>query len=126
MINAYYLLQAGEQTGPFTLYELQDFNLEPDTLVLSPLAADWQDAGNLPELATYFESRGIYAGHSTYASFWWRLLAHIIDSVLIQIISVVFSLALETLSSFVGDYLGFIGTYIQVAGLFGNLIVFIL
>jgi len=83
MINTYYLLQNGEQIGPYTQYELMAMDLNGQDIVLSPLASDWQEASDLPEFARYFETRGIYLPTRTnLASFWWRVLAYFIDYIL--------------------------------------------
>jgi uncharacterized RDD family membrane protein YckC len=80
MSSDYYILEDGEQTGPFTFDELTDMDLDAHTRVLSPLADTWQDACDLPELYPYFEAQGIYfPTGDNLASFWWRLLAFIID-----------------------------------------------
>ena len=54
MNSDYYILEDGEQKGPFTFDEL--IEMEPDlhTRVLSPNADGWQDACDLPELYDYF------------------------------------------------------------------------
>jgi len=80
MGSDYYILQDGEQKGPFTFDELIDLGLEIHTSILSPTANGWQDACDLPEFYPYFESRGIYLPTGdNIASFWWRLLAYAID-----------------------------------------------
>ena len=91
MINEYYLLYDGEKKGPYTHDELMSEELAPDTLVLSPIMTDWQRACKVAEFHTYFISRGIYVpGRANYAGFWWRLLAYIIDYVLLLIGVVLF------------------------------------
>ncbi len=80
MSGDYYILEDGEQTGPFSFDELIDMGLEIHTRVLSPMAEGWQDACDLPEFYRYFEAKGIYfPTGDNLASFWWRLLAFIID-----------------------------------------------
>ncbi|GAA4328665.1 hypothetical protein GCM10023149_32820 [Mucilaginibacter gynuensis] len=80
MINSYFILVDGQQTGPFTHDELMDNNLQPDAFVLSPLATEWQQAIDLPEFNEYFVSQGIYQpAKGNYANFGWRLLAYLID-----------------------------------------------
>lgn len=84
MINTYYLLIEGEKTGPYTQYELMDMDLDASTLILSPLADDWQELRHLPEFTYYLENKGIYLPvRANLATFWWRLIAYIIDYVLI-------------------------------------------
>jgi uncharacterized RDD family membrane protein YckC len=80
MGNDYYILEDGEQTGPYTFEELTDMDPDIHTRILSPLADGWQDACDLPELYPYFEAQGIYLPTGdNLATFWWRLLAFVID-----------------------------------------------
>ena len=84
MNNNYFILEDGEQTGPFTFDELMDMGLDIHTRVLSPLADTWQDACDLPEFYPYFDSVGVYLPTGdNLASFGWRLLAFIIDYLII-------------------------------------------
>jgi uncharacterized RDD family membrane protein YckC len=84
MSGDYYILEDGEQTGPFSFDELIDMGLEIHTRVLSPLAEGWLDACDLPEFYPYFEANGIYfPTGDNLASFWWRLLAFIVDYLII-------------------------------------------
>jgi len=85
MNSDYYILEDGEQKGPFTFDEL--IEMEPDlhTRVLSPNADGWQDACDLPELYDYFLSLGVnFPTEDNLASFWWRLLAYLIDYVILS------------------------------------------
>ncbi len=85
MDNKYYILEDGEQTGPYTFDELTEMELNIHTRVLSPLTGIWEDACDLPELYPYFESQGIYLPTGdNLASFGWRLLAYIIDYVVLS------------------------------------------
>jgi len=87
MNNDYFILEDGEQTGPFTFDELMDMGLDIHTRVLSPLADNWQDACDLPEFYPYFESIGVYLPTGdNLASFWWRLLAFMIDYLIISFV----------------------------------------
>jgi uncharacterized RDD family membrane protein YckC len=88
MNSDYYILEDGEQTGPFSFDELTDMELEIHTRVLSPYAEGWQDACDLPELYPYFEAQGIYfPTGDNLASFWWRLLAYLIDWVILYFVT---------------------------------------
>ena len=88
MSGDYYILEDGEQTGPFTFDELTDMGLDIHSRILSPTAAGWQDACDLPEFYAYFESRGIYfPTGDNLASFGWRLLAYMIDLVILYFIT---------------------------------------
>jgi uncharacterized RDD family membrane protein YckC len=84
----YYILEDGEQKGPYTFEELTDKGLNIHSRVLSPLADTWQDACDLPEFYRYFEAKGIYfPTEDNLASFWWRLLAYIIDTIILYFVS---------------------------------------
>jgi uncharacterized RDD family membrane protein YckC len=97
MTDGYFILENGEQTGPFTFGELTDMGLDLHTRVLSPNADTWQDACDLPEFYEYFLAEGYhFPTEDNLASFWWRLLAFILDYV---IVSVVFGLAFTILAS---------------------------
>lgn len=103
MINSYYLLINNEKTGPYTQYELMDMDLDVNTLILSPLADDWQEMSDLPEFAYYFENRGIYLPRkANLASFWWRLLAYIIDYIMIIIGAMILGVIYFTIKAFAG------------------------
>ncbi|RCH54272.1 hypothetical protein DJ568_13325 [Mucilaginibacter hurinus] len=86
MINVYYTLNINEKSGPYTHAQLMDMNITTDTFIMSPLNENWQRAAELPEFYIYFETQGIYIPTRTnVASFWWRLLAYLIDYVLLII-----------------------------------------
>jgi uncharacterized RDD family membrane protein YckC len=83
----YFILEDGEQTGPFTFDELMDMGLDIHTRVLTSSADGWQDACDMPEFFEYFEAQGIYFPTlDNLASFWWRLLAFLIDYVILSFI----------------------------------------
>ena len=107
MDNNYFILEDGEQTGPFTFDELMDMGLDIHTRVLSPLADTWQDACDLPEFYPYFESVGVYLPTGdNLASFWWRLLAFIIDYMIISFVmaSIIVIIAPSFLTSIMRSY----------------------
>src|ERR1700749_818751 len=80
MANAYFILDDGEQRGPYTFDELIEMEIDIHTRVLSPLADTWQDACDLPEFYPYFLSQGVnFPTEDNLASFWWRALAFAID-----------------------------------------------
>jgi uncharacterized RDD family membrane protein YckC len=101
MINAYYLIENGLQTGPFSHIDLMDQGMAPDALVLSPVANDWQSASDLPEFHEYFQLKGINLPtvEST-ANFWWRLLAYLIDYVLLVLFVITLGVVFELISRF--------------------------
>jgi len=87
MGNDYYILEDGEQKGPFAFDELTNMGLNVHTRVLPPTDDGWQDACDLPEFYAYFEAQGIYLPTGdNLASFGWRLLAYIIDYVIYSIL----------------------------------------
>lgn len=103
MINSYFLLINGEQTGPYTQYDLMDMNLDIRTMVWSPLSNDWQEMIDLPEFSHLLEDKGVYLPTKTnLASFWWRLLAYAIDYIVIIIVAVVMATAYYTIRAFLG------------------------
>ena len=87
MDNEYLILEDGEQTGPFTLEEVIEKEPDLHTRILSPNETAWKDACDLPELYDYFLSLGVdFPTEDNLASFWIRLLAFIIDMVLLSIV----------------------------------------
>ncbi|MDB5129024.1 DUF4339 domain-containing protein, partial [Mucilaginibacter sp.] len=94
MTDSYFVFKNNQEEGPFTLEEVMETGLDVDTMVLSPLADDWQRASDLPEFFEYFETKGIYfPTEDNLATFWWRLLAYLIDSVLISLLISIFASA---------------------------------
>jgi uncharacterized RDD family membrane protein YckC len=86
MLNTYYLIEDGRQTGPFSPHELMDRGLTSEDLVLSPLTNQWESAAAMFEFSDYFESQGVYyPTRAILANFWWRLLAYIIDYIIFYI-----------------------------------------
>lgn len=103
MINNYYLIENDEQTGPFSHIELMERGLSPDEMVLSPLTNEWNNASNLPELHEYFTSQGIYLPtNANAANFWWRLLAYIIDYVVLILLVAAASVFLGFIEAYSG------------------------
>jgi uncharacterized RDD family membrane protein YckC len=97
MDDKYYILEEGEQTGPFTLEELIDAAPDVHTRVLSTAENTWMDACDLPELYDYFRGLGIYfPTENNLASPLIRLGAFVIDMVFIYFI---FTITLLILSS---------------------------
>jgi uncharacterized RDD family membrane protein YckC len=86
MADGYYISKNEEEQGPFTQEEVMQMHLDTDTMVLSPLAEDWERASDLPEFFHYFEARGFYfPTEDNLASFWVRLLAYFIDYIITSI-----------------------------------------
>jgi len=85
MSDAYYIIKDDKEEGPYTFKELTRLHLEISTRVRSPAVSNWEDACDVPELSSYFESLGIYfPAKSNLASFWWRLLAYFVDCIIIE------------------------------------------
>jgi uncharacterized RDD family membrane protein YckC len=86
MSDQYYLQEGDEKTGPFTYDELVDNGLEINSRLTVGNSSTWQNASDLPEFNDYFEWRGYYfPTEDNLASFWWRLLAYVIDSIIISV-----------------------------------------
>ncbi|MDB4999128.1 MAG: hypothetical protein JWP67_1137 [Mucilaginibacter sp.] len=87
MTDNYYILQDGEKTGPFTYNELIDKGLDINTRIASDTGSSWQNASDLPEFYGYFEAKGHYfPTEDNLATFWWRLVAYLLDIVALYII----------------------------------------
>jgi uncharacterized RDD family membrane protein YckC len=103
MINNYYLLEDGQQIGPFSHFELMEKEIGAETLIFSPITNEWQSAAYLPELYEYFQTQGIYYPVSgILANFWWRLLAYIIDYILLVLLIASVSVAFGLILRFTG------------------------
>jgi uncharacterized RDD family membrane protein YckC len=84
MINEYYILKHGNQEGPYTHTQLMDMGIGATDFLISPLADGPQQAADLPEFQDYFVSVGIYMPTpQNVATFWWRLLAFVIDYIIV-------------------------------------------
>ena len=92
MADNYYVLQDGEKTGPFTFKELVDMGLDINTRVAPAADSTWQNASDVPEFQDYFEIQGyLFPTEANLASFWWRLLAYVIDSIIIAFVMMIFT-----------------------------------
>src|SRR5476651_20463 len=90
MTDPYYILEDGDQKGPYSLEELIDLQPDIHTRVLSPNEDTWIDACDVPELNPYFESLGVYfPTGDNLASFGWRFLAFFIDFIVFYILFIV-------------------------------------
>jgi len=87
MDNQYYILEDGEQTGPFTLDELIEKEPDIHTRILSPNEDTWQDACDLPELFEYFIALGVnFPTEDNLASFWIRFGAYFVDMIILYVL----------------------------------------
>ncbi|CAN5145380.1 hypothetical protein BH09BAC6_BH09BAC6_16110 [soil metagenome] len=87
MSNEYYIQNSeGEKQGPYTHNQLAAQQIALDTLVLPSATNTWQKACDLPELNDYFEKQGYwFPTEVNLASFWWRLLAYGIDTIILTV-----------------------------------------
>jgi len=89
MSEEYYVLENGEKTGPFSFNELTARGLDVDTSISTPGSDTWQNASYLPEFNEYFEAQGYYfPTEDNIAGFGWRVLAFIIDNILLSFLIV--------------------------------------
>jgi uncharacterized RDD family membrane protein YckC len=103
MLNTYYLIEDGQQTGPFSHHELMDRGITAEELVLSPITNQWESAAAMFEFADYFESQGIYyPTRATAANFWWRALAYIIDYVVVFLSLMILLVGLGLILTYAG------------------------
>jgi uncharacterized RDD family membrane protein YckC len=90
MTDSYYILEDGDQKGPYSLDELIDLQPDIHTRVLSPNEGTWADACDVPELNAYFESMGVYfPTGDNLASFGWRFLAFFIVLIVFYILFII-------------------------------------
>jgi hypothetical protein len=75
MTDSYFVFKNNQEEGPFTLEEVMETGLDVDTMVLSPLADDWQRASDLPEFFEYFEAKGLYFPTEDNLATFWTLFA---------------------------------------------------
>lgn len=64
MDNQFFIIESGQQAGPFSREMLAARNITPDTLVWRQGLAEWTPAGRLPELQSMFVNP--YAQQSAY------------------------------------------------------------
>lgn len=58
MERKYYIVEAGHQSGPFSVEELRYMNVTPSTLVWCQGMTAWEQAVNIPELSDIFFNPG--------------------------------------------------------------------
>ena len=58
----YYIIQNGQQMGPYTVEQLKLYHVTPETDVWTEGMANWVKAKTVPELATLFMNAGVNAG----------------------------------------------------------------
>ncbi|WP_374951679.1 RDD family protein [Mucilaginibacter sp.] len=87
MTDSYYILIDGVKTGPFTFEELIDRGLDTGTRVTPANGSNWENASDVPDFYEYFYAKGhIFPTDDNLATFWWRLVAYLLDMVAIYII----------------------------------------
>ncbi len=75
----YTLVINGKPAGPFTLEELKENRVQPDSFVRKPGMDDYKEAHELPELRRFFGFTKQYTSPQYFAGFDLRLLASAID-----------------------------------------------
>lgn len=92
MNSQYYILEDDTQLGPFTYNELIERGIDIHTEVLNA-NNEWQYASELPEFFDYFQAKGIYfPTEDNIDNIGWRVLAFVIDYMIVVMISVIISL----------------------------------
>jgi len=87
MNEEYYVLEDGEKTGPFSFSELIERGIDIDTPILMPGTDAWQNASYIPVFIEYFETQGYqFPTEDNLAGFGWRILAFIIDYMILSLI----------------------------------------
>lgn len=122
MLHAYFILENGEQNGPFTFEEIIQKGLDIHTRVMSPVAEKWEEACDLPEFYPYFESKNIYfPTEANLATFGWRMLAYLIDLIILSMAMIIIlnvlaangiTFNIENYNSLIRLQLGFFGILI--------------
>ena len=92
----YTIVVNGKPQGPYTLNELKDLNITPDTFVRKPGMDDYKEAHEIEELRELFGFKHIKTAPQYFAGFDLRLLASVIDHFILFTI-----IAAITLSSFI-------------------------
>ncbi len=87
MNNEYYIIEGGEKKGPYTFNELINMEIDIYTEISVGVDKEAVYASYLPELSEYFEDQGyIFPTEGNVANIGWRILAFVIDYVIISII----------------------------------------
>lgn len=126
MEENYYIFNHDHEEGPYTLEEIMEMEPDVNAMILSPRATDWHRASDLPEFFEYFELRGFYfPTEDNLASFWIRLLAYLIDSILLSILisALAPGFVMETLEAMKADTITPDATFARIKF---NLIVFVI
>jgi uncharacterized RDD family membrane protein YckC len=101
MINEYYILREGQKEGPYTHTQLMEMGISATDFLLSPLADGMQQAADLPEFKEHFTSMGIYLpDQRNVATFWWRVLAFLIDYAIVTAGFTLFLSVIEVITVF--------------------------
>ncbi len=77
--SVYYLVVSGKPTGPFTLEELKNQAVKPDSFLKTPEMDDYKEAHEIAELRTLLGFTEEYTAPQYYAGFDLRMLATAID-----------------------------------------------
>ena len=88
-MDEFFVKDGEEEKGPFTFEELTDGRLEPNDLVRTAFTG-WEKASDLPDFTEYFQYEGYYfPTENNLAGFGIRLLAYIIDYIILVIVIVI-------------------------------------
>ncbi|HTK21010.1 MAG TPA: RDD family protein [Mucilaginibacter sp.] len=80
-----------------------DRGIAAEDLVLSPLTNQWESAAAMFEFSDYFESQGVYyPTRAILANFWWRLLAYVIDYIVVLLSLMMLLLGLGLILAYTG------------------------
>lgn len=77
--RTYFLVIDGKPQGPFTLEELKNKSVKPDSFLKTPSMDDYKEAQEFPELCTFLGFSKQYTQPQYFAGFDLRLLAAAID-----------------------------------------------
>jgi uncharacterized RDD family membrane protein YckC len=83
--ETYTIVVNGKPQGPYTLAQLKDLDFKPATFVKTPGMIDYKEAHELPELRSFFGFRFEQVVPQYFASFDQRVVADIIDYLMVLI-----------------------------------------
>lgn len=103
MEERYFVVVSGKPLGPFSLEEMKNMQIREDTFVKTQAMSDYKEACELPELCSFFGFKQTRAQPQYFASLDMRLLAAVIDYLII--FSVYLIVILSVISFFDTQYL---------------------
>jgi len=90
----YTLVIEGKPAGPFTLEELKDQNIKPESFLRKPEMDDYKEAHEFPEVRELLHFHKQFTAPQYFAGFDLRMLADVIDWFIIFGMCIVFELAI--------------------------------